>query len=162
MRAFESMAPIKACFPVDYKYALMPGFTLPRMAEYGDRLAEAIRLSKIPEKEARAKLAAKLGVSVQAVGQVLGGTTKALTAENSAKAARFLNVDHYWLATGEGDPRPQGLSEEARAWAARFDKLTAAEKEKFSALLVVARDGVPDAVVEAKMPITRKVAKERS
>lgn len=41
---------------------------------------------------------------MQAIGQVIRGDTGALTAENSARAARALGVDHYWLATGEGEP----------------------------------------------------------
>ncbi len=38
--------------------------------------------------------------------QMLTGSSKALTAENTAKAARFLRVDWYWLATGEGEMEP--------------------------------------------------------
>lgn len=51
-------------------------------------------------------VASALGVSVQAISQTLSGATRALTAENCAKAARFLQVDLYWLATGLGDMRP--------------------------------------------------------
>jgi hypothetical protein len=36
---------------------------------------------------------------------VIAGKTKALTAENSALAARFLGVDMFWLATGIGDAK---------------------------------------------------------
>jgi hypothetical protein len=36
---------------------------------------------------------------------VIAGKTKALTAENSALAARFLGVDMFWLATGIGNPQ---------------------------------------------------------
>jgi hypothetical protein len=65
---------------------------------YGSRLEEALQESG----KDRAELAQCLGISVQAIGQVMRGETRALTAENSAKAARFLGVDDYWLATGEG------------------------------------------------------------
>ncbi|MNK33417.1 hypothetical protein D3C87_518980 [compost metagenome] len=76
--------------------------TLPRMnSTYGSRLAEALRLAG----RERQELATAISVSVQAIGQVIAGKTKALTAENSAMAARFLNVDSYWLATGEGSPQ---------------------------------------------------------
>lgn len=51
-------------------------------------------------------VASALGVSVQAISQTLSGATRALTAENCAKAARFLQVDLYWLATGLGEMRP--------------------------------------------------------
>jgi len=68
------------------------------MNTYGDRLEHAMRLAGRSRKE----LCSAVGVTLQALGQVLSGKTKALTSENSAKAARFLRVDHYWLATGEG------------------------------------------------------------
>lgn len=69
---------------------------------YGMRLNEAIGLAKTDRKT----LAASLGVSVQAIGDVINGKTKAFTAENNANAARALKVDAHWLATGSGDPRP--------------------------------------------------------
>ncbi|MEM4988550.1 helix-turn-helix transcriptional regulator [Collimonas sp. H4R21] len=53
----------------------------------------------------RQELADGIGVSVQAIGQVIAGKTKALTAENSALAAKFLGVDIFWLATGVGSPK---------------------------------------------------------
>ena len=68
--------------------------------EFGKRLEEALRLSGKERKE----LADALGVSVQAIGQVIKGDTKALTAENCAKAALFLGEDLLWLATGDGSP----------------------------------------------------------
>ncbi|WP_296228565.1 hypothetical protein [Ralstonia sp. UBA689] len=67
---------------------------------YGDRLQHALTIAK----RTRQELAAALHISEQAIGQVLLGNTKALVAENSARAARFLGVDHFWLATGEGEP----------------------------------------------------------
>jgi transcriptional regulator with XRE-family HTH domain len=69
---------------------------------YGKRLKQAIELAGTD----RAALAADLGVSVQAVGQVITGGrngTQTFTASNNVKAARFLRVDPLWLATGEGD-----------------------------------------------------------
>jgi len=68
------------------------------MDTYGDRLERALQLAGRSRKD----LCGAIGVTLQALGQVLSGKTKALTSENSAKAARFLRVDHYWLATGEG------------------------------------------------------------
>lgn len=73
---------------------------------YGDRLQQAMDLSG----KSRGDLARALGKSVQAIGQCIRGETGALTAENSARAAALCRVDHYWLATGEGHPRPD------RAW----------------------------------------------
>lgn len=71
------------------------------MPDFGTRLERALELAG----ESQRSLAAELGISVQAVGQVVNGRTKAMTAENTAKAARFLQVSPLWLATGEGHPR---------------------------------------------------------
>jgi transcriptional regulator with XRE-family HTH domain len=72
------------------------------MDSFKERLTTAMERVKCD----RAKLAKELGVSVQAVGAVLLGDSKALSAANTAKAARFLGVDWYWLATGEGQIEP--------------------------------------------------------
>ena len=70
--------------------------------EFKERLAAAMgRANATPR-----TMAAALGVSVQAIGQTLSGATRALTAENCAKAAQFLGVDQFWLATGIGEMRP--------------------------------------------------------
>lgn len=71
---------------------------------YGTRLEEALRLAG----KTRQELATALGISPQAIGQVIKGNTQALTAENSSHAARFLRVDGHWLATGEGDAKLAG------------------------------------------------------
>jgi transcriptional regulator with XRE-family HTH domain len=114
--------------------------TLIRMS-YGGRLQAAMDLAQID----RAELAKQIGISVQAIGQVIVGQTKALTAENSAKAARVLAVDHHWLATGEGEPRPAlmkeraSLTTEAIELAAEFSKLNAAEKHLWRTLVEAAK-----------------------
>lgn len=155
MMVLESMNAIKACFPESYKHAFGVGATLLDVT-YGARLAKAMEMARLTDKDARAKLAKALDISVQAVGQVLTGTTKSFTADKSARAARFLKVDHFWLATGHGEPRPPGLSEDAIAFAARFDRLDAEERKRWELLVQVARNGVPDAQVERDMPITAK------
>lgn len=135
-------------------------------SEYGKRLKIAMGLAGLVEPSgelkpgAMAKMGTALGISGAAVGMVLSGQTKQFTPENSAKAARFLKVDHYWLATGEGEARPAGLSEDALAWARRYDKLDANGRAKFSAAIVLAQDGVPDKQVEEAMPITAELAKQ--
>lgn len=68
---------------------------------YGERLQYALEASK----KTRPQLAERLGISEQAISQVILGNTKALNAENNARAARFLAVDDLWLAAGEGDPK---------------------------------------------------------
>jgi len=65
---------------------------------YGSRLEEALTARGAT----REGLASAIGISVQAVGQVIAGKTKALTAENNSYAARYLRVSTDWLATGEG------------------------------------------------------------
>lgn len=65
---------------------------------YATRLQLALDHSKL----SRVAFAESIGISAQAVSQVLNGQTKSLSAENSAKAAKELGVDHYWLATGDG------------------------------------------------------------
>jgi transcriptional regulator with XRE-family HTH domain len=128
---------------------------------YGERLKQAMVLAGMAgpdgklKRDARERLSRAIGVSVQSVGQVLNGDSKKFAPENSARAARFLRVDHFWLATGEGEPRPPGPSEEAISFARQFDKLDETGRKKFYAAIILAHPGVPDAEVEAKMPITR-------
>lgn len=67
------------------------------MVDYWKRLLEAMTHAGV----AKAQLQAHLGVSYQAMKKLEDGKTKSLTAENNAKAAKFLGVNAYWLATGE-------------------------------------------------------------
>lgn len=75
-------------------------------SEYKDRLEEAMTDAGVSVQA----LADHLKISYQAVKKVLGGSSAAFTAANSARTADFLGVDHFWLATGEGKKRPD------RAW----------------------------------------------
>lgn len=47
-----------------------------------------------------------VGISVQAISQVMSGRSGALAASNCVRAARTLGVDAFWLATGEGAMQP--------------------------------------------------------
>ena len=99
---------------------------------YGTRLEQALQLAR----KTRGELARHLGVSSQAVGQVITGSTKSLTAENSARAARFLRVDHHWLATGEGEPRTTPLASPlAQDIAKLFDQVPASERDRLYAMI---------------------------
>jgi transcriptional regulator with XRE-family HTH domain len=69
------------------------------MDTYGQRLGFALRETK----KDRKGLAAAMGISVQAIGQVIRGGTGAFTSENNSKACTYLGVNPDWLATGEGD-----------------------------------------------------------
>lgn len=114
--------------------------TLVRMG-YKERLAHAIELADSD----RQALAVGLGISVQAVSQALVGSTRALTAENTAKAARVLGVDAYWLATGEGEPRPALMKERAALsllavqFGAAFDRLDDRERLIWRSLVDAAK-----------------------
>jgi transcriptional regulator with XRE-family HTH domain len=68
---------------------------------YGERLLEALKHAG----KSRRQLAQALGITEQAVGNIVNGgpqSTRYFMANNSAEAAAFLGVDHYWLATGKG------------------------------------------------------------
>lgn len=74
------------------------------MPSYSDRLKRAMaeRGVDIPT------LAAKIGVSYQAVRKATKGG--GMSAENNAKAARFLRVNSDWLALGVWPKQRQGAS----------------------------------------------------
>lgn len=93
---------------------------------YGTRLKQALTEAK----RSRAELAKHLGMSVQAVGQVItGGRSgdQTFTASNNVKAAAYLRVDAHWLATGEGNaksaarwPGTRFTLEQIHAWPAEL------------------------------------------
>ena len=96
---------------------------------YGDRLQKAMQEAGRERKE----LAQVCGCTVQNLGMVItsaGGKERALSAAAHVKAARFLAVDSYWLATGVGKMRSegsrpgQGLTDDALEVGQYFDKLT--------------------------------------
>ena len=97
---------------------------------YGKRLNQALEATK----KSRKQLASELGCSVQAIGMVItgaGGIERTLSALNNVKAAKFLRVDSYWLATGEGEMtlgasggKTANLSNDALDLAIYFDKIT--------------------------------------
>lgn len=116
---------------------------------YGARLSEALEHAK----KSRVELSRGIGLSVQAIGQVINGDTKALTAENNALAAEFLRVSSYWLATGKGEmvgkaDHVPGYSTEALAlgWlldqvADRLDKTVANNSATAAILEVLQKTG---------------------
>lgn len=70
-----------------------------KLMDFGDRLQLAMTAANVSRKD----LAAKLGISVQAIGMVISGQSKAFTAENNAMAADYLGCKSLWLATGKGE-----------------------------------------------------------
>ena len=94
---------------------------------YGQRLEQALTTSG----KDRQELADDLGISVQAVSQVLLGKTKALTAENSSRAAKFLGVDSFWLATGSGSLASTEVADQPWPFSvsrAEYEQLSALQK----------------------------------
>lgn len=72
---------------------------------FGERLEQALAFSQRDRAGLIAVLRGpngKLGISSSALSQVLTGGSKAMSAENCVRAARYLGVSSWWLATGEG------------------------------------------------------------
>lgn len=65
---------------------------------FGQRLSAALSLSKVSRQE----LADSLGISVQAIGQVINGQVGSLSASHALKASLTLGVSLPWLISGEG------------------------------------------------------------
>lgn len=89
------LAEIKAFFQEDCNHALA-GRKYSFLMTYGARLQTAMDEARVDRKT----LAKKLSITVQALGQVLGGKTKALDALHHTRAALFLHCDPLWLAAG--------------------------------------------------------------
>lgn len=70
---------------------------LSTMVDYWERISEAMGHAGVTPKQ----LQSSLGISYQAMKKLEDGKTKSLSAENNARAARFLGVNSHWLATGE-------------------------------------------------------------
>jgi transcriptional regulator with XRE-family HTH domain len=125
------MLPLKHSFQIKASILEEGGPTLDAMT-FGQRLEQAIELGQSD----RAKLAKALKISVQAVSQAINGNTKAFSAENTVRAARFLRVDSYWLATGEGQARaPGNLTPDAIQVATLFDGMSERQRRAFLRVL---------------------------
>ena len=113
--------------------------------DFATRLRDALTLRNVSTKQ----LADALGVSSQAVTQVLSGSSKALTAANAARAAQFLSVSFFWLATGEGamEDKPSrdemALTQQERDIVIALRVLLPTDRERLIAdILAHARDQV--------------------
>lgn len=67
------------------------------MVYYAERIERALKHAQLTPKD----LQDHLGVSYQAMKKLMNGISKSLSAENHVRAARFLGVNSFWLATGE-------------------------------------------------------------
>lgn len=70
---------------------------LSTMVDYWDRILDALKHAGVTPKQ----LQENLSISYQAMKKLEEGKTKSFSAENNARAARFLGVNSFWLATGE-------------------------------------------------------------
>ena len=101
--AFFMVAELKHTFSRVAKHAFP-------VAVYGDGMnyGERLQAAMTHARKTRKDVARALGITAQAVGDVVRGKSRAFTAENSAKAAVFLGVSAHWLSTGEGSMEPSG------------------------------------------------------
>lgn len=93
------------------------------MTTFAERLAAALeRRARSRADLAKVLRSTKgtLGVSAVAISDLLAGKSKSMTAENAARAAKFLEVDLYWFCTGEGVMDPN-----APTWPLTTDLLQA-------------------------------------
>jgi hypothetical protein len=81
---------------------------------YGERLAKAMKRGEDGEVEIK-DLARECGLSVQRIGQILDPAypDRQMMAEPHAKAAKYLRVNPFWLATGSG---PRAYTPSAGQW----------------------------------------------
>ena len=136
-------------------------------AEQESESSFADRLKAAMGETSRDALAKALDISVQAIAQVLKGTTRALTAENTVKAARFLGVDAYWLATGKGSPELVDVDSEEREFLAALRQIRRINPETYSALMRKINeiaDGLSatDALLRANHGVTGYVTSSRA
>lgn len=137
---------------------------------YGKRLKKALDAAN----KSRKQLAFELDCTVQAIGMVITGGGKlerGLSAENNVKAAKYLRVDSYWLATGDGemvqDANAAGkaaasLSEDALDIAVYFDKLQDREARTVAYVATMAEILKALAALEAKSAAQATAAQEQS
>ncbi|WP_157779629.1 helix-turn-helix domain-containing protein [Cupriavidus pauculus] len=111
------------------KYA----FTMKKPTTFTERLEEALRLGG----KDRQQLADALGISLQAVSQLLLGKTKTMTAENCVRTARLTGVDSFWLATGSGEPKGSGASAPQWPFRVSFDQYERLSDEQKASLDIV-------------------------
>jgi hypothetical protein len=91
---------------------------------------------------ARAKLGAALHISPAAVAKLFNGETTALKAINCFAAADLFGVDARWLATGQGEMRPQALPTDVQDVARMLHKIQSPEVRRVAVQLarIIAAD----------------------
>lgn len=121
------------------------------MSTLQNRIAEALRRAKLKPID----LARQVGVTRGTVSQWVNGPTKTIEGDNLMRAARALNEDPHWLATGERKQMPTafGVAEPATIYAGNEHQLLQkfrglSEDDKLRAMAII------DAL--AKTTTTRK------
>lgn len=89
------------------------GLMMEKLVTYGERLEWAIA----KRETSAAEISKKTKISKSSLSQYISGSTGAPRNTTSAKLANFLNINQYWLDTGQGDwrvadtnPEPQNES----------------------------------------------------
>ncbi len=75
------------------------------MNTLAERLRYAMQVAT-PKKVKGVELAAAVDVKPPSVSDWLSGKSKTMEGENLLRAAKFLNVNPMWLATGTGEMKP--------------------------------------------------------
>jgi plasmid maintenance system antidote protein VapI len=109
---------------------------------YAERLAQAMKHAQVDNK----MLAEALDVHTNAIKKVLAGQSKAFSAKNNAKAARYLGVSSDWLALGEGDMVPE-VTPQAMVIARRLSRITPPKEQRRAAGML---DGLLQQLIDFK------------
>lgn len=129
--------------------------TFPGMSTFDERLSQALKSAGKTAADLAPRLRSstgEMGVSKQAVHQALNGDTKSMTAENVARAARFLGCDFYWLATGE-----QPAEEPDNQW-----PFEAIDRAAFTALTERQKGEVEKAAMDALSQIAARAGNRKA
>lgn len=131
----------------------MASFKLANMETWNERLAKALRDSKMQAID----LANKVGVKPSAVTQWTNGVTKRIDGENLLRAARALGVTADWLMFGDSQSKSPVANEEDRAlYVAKrgeteYDQLMASMREAYL------RGSLPDDLLKSFKQVFRNL-----
>lgn len=104
--------------------------------DYGQRLEYAMRTRGVSVQQ----LAHYLGLSYQAVRQIVSGQSNAFSAGNHVRACSYLGISSEWLALGEGDMQSDSGSATAhwpfsQVHPQDISRLSAQDKEEIEMLI---------------------------
>lgn len=104
--------------------------------DYGQRLEYAMRTRGVSTQQ----LAHYLGLSYQAVRQIVSGQSNAFSAGNHVRTCSYLGISSEWLALGEGHMQRDTISETAlwpfgQVRPQDISRLSAQDKEEIEMLI---------------------------